>query len=127
MNLNLIVALLGVAISGSALAQNAASATVTDVTAEGMPTYVAFQLSGSPCGAYLTFASSDQTANKAVYAMLLEAVASGGSVWVQYNAACTVTAVHGVQVPPPPDQNERKRRLLRRAAETVVRILVFGL
>lgn len=111
-------------ISSTALAGDY-MAPVSDVTAEGMPSYVAFQLSSSPCPGYFAFKSSDPQKNKAVYVMLLEAAATGGSVWVQYDSTCVATAVHGVPVP---DQEKRDRnRLLRRAARKVVELLVIGL
>jgi hypothetical protein len=125
MKLNLIAAILGVTISGSALA-GTAIAQVTDVTAENMPTWVAFQLSGSPCGAYLTFQKDPQT-NEAAYGMLLSAIMSGGSVWVEFGSDCKVSNLHGVQVPPDDNSDEGRRRLLRKAAVTVVRFLIWGL
>ncbi len=119
-----IAAILAVAISSSARAAEFI-AKVSDVTAEGMPSYVAFQLSSSPCPGYFAYSSSDRQRNKAVYVMLLEAAASSGSVWVQYDSACVATAVHGVQVP---DEEKRDtRRVLRRAARKVVELLIVGL
>jgi hypothetical protein len=127
MKLHFIATMLGVAISGSALAQDSIMATVTDVTAEGMPTYVAFKLSSTPsrCPGYTAFQSPDPEANKAVYVMLLEAVTSGGSVWVQYDSACRASRVNGVVVPPP--EEDDRGRLLRRAARSVVKLMLWGL
>jgi hypothetical protein len=125
MKLDLIAVFLGITISGRALAQNSFMAPVTDVTAETMPQYVAFQLSGNPCGQYFTFRSSNTQANRAVYVMLLEAAASGGSVWVQFDGACVVSAVHGVPVPP--QETSDRGRLLKRAARRAVELLLFGL
>jgi hypothetical protein len=132
MKLNLIAALLGLALCAPALADTPFSASVTDVTAEHMPGSVIFQLSGSPCPGYFVFSSPDPQANKAVYGMLLEAVLSAGSVWVQYDAVhddghCNAREVHGVQVPPPEQDRRDRRRLLRKAATAVVKLLVLGI
>lgn len=128
MKVNLPTALLGLAISSSAFAQGAAYGAVVDVTAETMPSSVAFTISGSPCGGnYFSYSSGDQQNNKAVYFLLLEAVANNGSVWVQYDSGCRATAVHGVQVPEKDKSISDRRRLLRRVARRVVEMLVLGL
>jgi hypothetical protein len=127
MKLKLIAAILGLTISGSALASGF-KGTVTDVTAEGMPFQVSFNLSGSPCGQFI-YGSPDPEANKAVYGMLLSAIQDGGSVWVEYSYGCFVTntfvsKVHGVDLPDL-DRRDRGNLLRRKAVESLVKLLLL--
>ncbi len=81
------------------------TSTVKDVTAETMPGSITFMmgLNIPQCpgiqgltGSYLQFAGSAET-NKAVYALLLLAAATGHTVWVGADSSnpCLATQVHG--------------------------------
>jgi hypothetical protein len=103
MNLKLLATILGLSVPGLAFATGVGViGTVQDVTAENMPSYVAFSHSGQPwnCQPPYSYFEFDGNGNpdtvKAVYAMLIAAVVSGKSVWVYYDDSnpCHVTQVH---------------------------------